>query len=387
MAHNMKIDEATGRAMFAATEKAGWWDTMGANLFDTIADFRDLMVKAGLLWKVAVRQACYVDAIGNIININDRFQVVREDYDENGEFITSYPFREVSTRFEPVQISEVFEMMQDLVEEYGYKWHTGGAVGDGEYVFGTLKGESYQIGKSHHESFLNGSIGYGGLSPIRIGNGNHRIECNNTLTFWHDDLERGKNEHFSVRQTTNVGERLAEIRLAISAMKQNELTIKDKLRFLATKKITQENAKNALFHIMGLDSEEKIKKASPQATKRQERLLEIWLANESNLPSTEIMTQYGLLNAVTYLTSHEYKGRKTGNFTQDDAIARSQMVGTAQQLGQKAFDYLVELQPDGTQTLIEQTYFDFGASHIREEKRELSFGADLDAILSQGISL
>lgn len=418
MAHNMKIDTRAGKANHFAmatmngqdAKRNAWWDDMAVNSVDEIRDYiHGLELTNMKNWKILCQPAAFQVLPATTIDdgflgvalpaqwqtIPNRFQVCRVDTDDAGNILRYYPFNEVTERYAPFQPSELFEAMQDAVDEFGFKWKSMGATGDGELIYGTLQGDTYGVGKSTHEAYLNGSLSFNGTSAFRMGIGDFCLECWNTATFWGNAVDAGKVGTLSIKQTKNAAERLSAFRAQLAETVGMTKTMQEKMRLLASKVMRHDTMDKAVLAIAlatkqqtvadkGKSDEEKVSALKTRTANRIERFLQILHGNKSNVPSDLRGTAYDVLQAFTYEATHNYVSRATKGKNSDEAAAKSNMIGGAQKMGETAFNMLVEMQADGSQVIVEQKFFDFGAVHPKDETP--LFSATVGTIDGQAVS-
>lgn len=165
---------------------------------------------------------------------------------------TGKPIATVGTRYEPIQNSEVFSILEDgLLNDFEVV--KGGSVYNGAVAFlqCEIKGKVIRLGQSDivkRYIFLSNS--HDGSSSIRITFMPTRMVCNNQLTMM---LKASPN--FSVRHTKNYRGNLADINEVLRAESRYTQELEDWMKFMQTQKVDEKYKRTAIMSLHLTDDE------------------------------------------------------------------------------------------------------------------------------------
>lgn len=337
MAH--MIDNSTGKNAFArlsGTQAA--WHGLGQT-FDHDATLDELLDSACVNFEV-LKVPNYSYFNGQIQKQDD-FALIRSD---NG-----HKFTNCTGRYNPVQPREIVKFFHDLAKKYDLEIDTIGALDKGERVWCLAKlGQSFTLaGGDRVEGYALISTSNDGTMATRIGFTSVRVVCNNTLTI---ALRDGKS-HIKVSHATTFDPDKVVIDLGMVHARFSDLQVKAEK--LASRKVSSKQALKILVDLF----EEKGADENKISTRNMGIITGVfnkWNGSGigADLPSSN-HTAWGLLNAITEYSDHDY-GRNANN------RFKSAQFGATAQLKEKALAYILEVTEDGqevyTMQEVEQEY-------------------------------
>lgn len=285
MAHDLSsFNGSVTMAYFGETP----WHRLGQRLTnESRVDVSAAMKAAHLDWTVSAQDVFLKDGR----RVEDSKVIVRDQ--DNRIFGT------VGDRFTPIQNSEAFDVLSDVVREAGVTIESAGAIGSGAIVWMLAKfGESREIrpGDSVNPYFLicqahDGTRSYGArLTPIRV-------VCQNTLNA---ATSSGRNE-ITIRHTRNAAGRVHEARALINRLSGlMDSTVKT-YQALASFDITAEDVRSVLTTLFPIAQD-----ATPEAKAKQTKAIAqvgmLRIAGKGSDLSGN--SAWGLYNAITEYVDH-----------------------------------------------------------------------------------
>ena len=306
-----------------------WFMTDEAQQFSTI---ENALREHGLDWQLEVTPC------GNYFRdewreIHGRFNVTRNT---DGKV-----FRQVSERFGALQNHEVFAVCQDLIDNGGFKFSKFGNFNDGDKVYCALEGEPYAIGGSEHKSRFIVTIGHTGNLTLSTARADWVQVCTNGLCIWKED----KAWAVKMKQTTGAKDKLAAIRKSISAAVNKGVSLREEMQLLSGRMLTERRAKEILLESLRIDlkafEEENREVLSLQQITAGKQLLEVFFGNYSNVPKGLEMSEYGVLQAATYVNTHFPKTVVREGERASDALFKAQAFGKANDHSELVLDLLL----------------------------------------------
>ncbi len=181
---------------------------------DSIADGKSAIVNAHLDWTVE-KQRLFTSSDGiNVVEIPKYKAVVRQS--------DQTPLGVVSNVYQPIQNTEAFELMDNLVRDGKIKYHTAGTTNNGRRVWLLGKiGESEVVPNDVMDKYLFLFNTHDGSGSLKVILTNIRVICANMIRAL---LANHKGEGFSIRHTTNAQE---NIRLASEIFDSSMKKFKD----------------------------------------------------------------------------------------------------------------------------------------------------------------
>jgi phage/plasmid-like protein (TIGR03299 family) len=188
-----KLDTSTGKvAVMVAGQPA--WHKLGVNVAGAVSA-ADAIRLASLDWDVEKRRLYFLKADGTYRVSDDAFGIVRADTEEQ--------LGTVGTRYRAIQNREGFDFLDSVIDEFGAKYHTAGAIHNGakvwmqcelpEHGFEAVRGDEVQA----FATFTNPHDGSGKAWCFPTTN---RIVCANTFRTASTDRTNG----LGIRHTGDV---------------------------------------------------------------------------------------------------------------------------------------------------------------------------------------
>ena len=302
----------------------------------------------------------------------DSFAIVRLD---NGKVLTKG--KGVGARYEVLQNSEVFELMDEIVGQGGAKFHTGGVLGDGERVWMLAEmPDSFEVAEGDEQKcYLLGTTAHDGSGAIQFCVTTERVVCQNTLRA---ALTNGKErKSISFRHTKNARQKATQARQALGFASKAFQQYKTKATLAANsvlpdtqaqdyfalclddivettvmdKRVTEEGIKDGslLQGILAIDDAEKRQteqKRLDRCIRRRERLLEDIVGRyetERNNGMESIKdTGWSAYNAVSEFVDHSpintYRGER-----KEEKRFDSILTGRGDEIKQNALELVLEV--------------------------------------------
>lgn len=250
---------------------------------------QDLLVKAGLAWDALLRPT-YFEGIHGDRAPTGFFASIRST---DGRVLSP----SVSKNWKPVQNQQAFDFFMEFCAAGSMKMNTAGSLKNGQWVWALaeLQEEFTVIGK---KDTVKGYLLFS--NPHRAGNAVTvqftpiRVVCNNTLTMSLEgyDKEEGSGRFKHLHTATFNAE---EAKAALGLAKNQLSAFKETAKFLASKKMSEDDAQEFFQALFPSNSDD----ASPTANKVFELL--------ESQPGAELGagTWWQGLNAVTYFIDHK----------------------------------------------------------------------------------
>ena len=319
MAHNLAVNEKTGKAAFFGIEPA--WHGLGLTL-ENPATAKEAIEYAGLDFDVLQRPVqVNVGTDENPHYITVPNKVVNYRSDNNA------PLGVVGNVYRPLQNTEAFSFFDTLVDAEDAIYHTAGALGNGEKIWVLAKlPQHIKVGKDdiieQYVLIYNSHDGSSGitacLTPIRV-------VCNNTLTA---ALSGAKNK-VSIRHTVNSQARLSQAHQLMDISNLYAQEMEDIFNQMAKKKINEKMVNQFLDTIYPINPDNEARTA---AIKIREGILESMEIGVGQDLKTTKGTVFGLYNAMTFYTDH------VKEFKTSDSKLKSIWFGGTASKRQEAFD-------------------------------------------------
>lgn len=301
MAHELEIDETTGKANMVYVGSEVPWHSLGTQLdSNKIYTPAEILAEANLDWKVEKRDAYYKDDKGNFIRAPRKQALVRST---DGKYMDI-----VSDGWKPVQNEVAFEFFSDYIKAGGMTLHTAGSLKEGKIVWALAKiNESFTVfNKDQIDSYLLLSnphqFGFGvdvRFTPIRV-------VCANTLSL---SLEGQTKLGISLNHRSDFN--VEKVKEALKEAANKMKTYKEAAEFLGASKFTSKTVfeyfKQVFPKVSGVDTKViNINDVKNRMKKEYSRNAETALEVLDTQPGAEYAkgSWYHAFNTVTYLTNH-----------------------------------------------------------------------------------
>lgn len=345
MAH--MIWEQNGRhQMFVVGDRSAAWHHLGQRT-DKAVNWKEAMQLAGLDWTVMKRPLfARSNSTGTeLFEIPDQVGIFR---DSDGAYLGT-----VGDGYEPIQNIRAFEFIDTLLESIdGAHYDSAGALQRGNiiWVSATVPMGFEVTPGDRHETYLNFSTSHDGSLKARGKLMTTRVVCWNTLS---SGLKESSAE-FSVKHTASAESKFAAARELMQGVRQNVATLTEKLRTLASRRMTRDTMVDVMDRLFPKAKKEK-------STRRDNVVKDVLAAYESNDRNAfpeQRGTAFNLLNAVTEYTDHQRTARVTdakANYTVQQARAESAVFGSGDALKTRALDLILETTA-GNPVVARQTF-------------------------------
>jgi len=353
MAHNLYVNNETGKAsFFSVKEKA--WHNLG-QIVENYPTSAEALRFAGLDYSVEKRKLFTLD--------NDNQQddpeetIIVPEIEVPGYFATLRTDTEqvvgvVGKDYEVVQNVDAFSFFDAIVGGDGIQYETAGALGKGERIFITAKLPGYiQVGNNDLiEKYLFLTTSHDGFGSITAAFTPTRIVCNNTL----NAALRNCSGSIKIRHTANAKDRLSEAHRVMGI--SNELTeqLDGIFNQWAKVRITDQQLQR-LIQLAMVPNKEVLQnlqngKQDELSTAFQNMcnaVYEYGMTSPTQQTETTKGTVFGAYNAVTGYFQN------VRSFKNEEAKIKSLLFGgTAQLRSQKAFALCEDFACNGENALI-----------------------------------
>jgi phage/plasmid-like protein (TIGR03299 family) len=180
------------------------WHKLGVNV-DKACTSAEAIRFASLDWRV-MKLAAHYDWQGKKIESKETFVIVRED--------TGKQLGTVGSRYVPIQNVDGFSFLDGVLEEYGARYETAGALYAGEKVFmlAHFPKQAFTInGGDRQEAYVAFTTTHDGSGAAACFPTSVRIVCRNTFRL----AQMNKGKGISIRHTGNIKEKVREARKAL----------------------------------------------------------------------------------------------------------------------------------------------------------------------------
>lgn len=266
------------------------WHGLGKEVPETVTSI-EMCKAAGLDWTVRK-----VPAPGSrIVDVRneryDRYLIFRQKlHGEMGEAALGM----VGSGYEPVQNSEAFEFFEPFISSNFARFHTAGALGNGERVWVLARlNEQISIGRDDLiDRYLLLSNTHNGSGSVSVRFTPIRVVCQNTLSF---AMKRSSGV-ISIRHTRHVARHLLKAQ-AEQLKRIVEKTFADATTLfgnMAMRSMSYPQTDEFLEQLFPRSQEQKDKRRQPERWQRIKAILD----DERVTPAATRRTLWGLYNAV-----------------------------------------------------------------------------------------
>jgi len=339
MAHNLNINEHTGRhSFFSVKEKA--WHGLGQIVQDYPTS-ADAMKHAGLDYSVEKRKLFTYDNANN--QANPETEIIVPEIEVPNFYSTIRTDTEqvlgvVGRDYQIVQNIDAFSFFDAIVGGDGIQYETAGALGNGERIFITAKLPDYiKVGSDDLiEKYLFLTTSHDGFGSITAAFTPIRIVCNNTL----NAAFRNCSNSIKIRHTQNAKDRLAEAHKVMGISNRLTDLLESTFNRWAKVRITDTKVKQLIQLAMVPNKEVlnninagQLDELSTNFKNMCDSVYEYAMTAETQQTETTKGTVFGAYNAITGYFQN------VRNYKSDEAKLKSIMFcGTGQLRTQKAFN-------------------------------------------------
>jgi len=320
MAHQLTV-RADGFVEMAFVGETPWHG-LGQSL-DENAGMDAWRKAAGMDWTIESTPAIYSPDGQNIHKFPERFVQYRSD--------TMAPLSVVSSRYKPVQPSQVLDFFHDLVEQNGFKLHTAGTLFGGKRLWALA--ETGKYGEVTKDDGVGGFLLLSTSCDKSLATTARfttvRVVCNNTLSMAVKGKEAVSFTHLTHWDSTKMHDRIAEQVESFGAFMEMA-------KHLKKQKCNEEAAKNFMKQILFTPNElATLEPANIEKYRPYNRILELFNGEAKGWELDGVKgTKWGLLNAVTEYLDHHSPARS------GDARLNSAWFGNGDSIKNKAVEVL-----------------------------------------------
>lgn len=201
-----------------------------------------------------------------------------------------------------------FELVDSLMNTTdGAHYETAGALGNGAVVWGLADlGLTISVGEDKQNGYLLFATSHDGSYSCLFRTCLTRVVCQNTLNAALSEKTRSM---FRVRHTKNAMTRIQDAHKTLAAFAADLGTIEEKLRFLATRRLTRQSFTTVMDRLFPVRTkvDDNGDAIAVNPTRRENilsEILECYERADDNAFPEQRGTAYNLLNAVTEYTDH-----------------------------------------------------------------------------------
>lgn len=316
------------------------WHALGA-VTGTYQTWQDILQHGGLDYQVFKSQLH--DGLGRQVDAYGVFRWDKADRAKGDKRAATF-LGAVGADYKTIDHATGFELIDALMQTAsGAHYETAGCLGAGETVWGLADlSLTMSVGDDKHEVYLLFSTGHIGNRAYELRLTDTRVVCQNTLDL---AVSQRTSSMFRVRHTRNAQSRIDDAHVALQSLTADVLSMQDKLRFLATRRINRESLQSIMSRLFptqkkvaidaGTGATEAIETSSARRDNILASILELYENNDDNTFPEQRGTAYNLLNAITAYTDHARSSKVGGR-------AESALFGSGNKLKSDAFDTIYQ---------------------------------------------
>lgn len=302
------------------------WHGLGRRLAAP-ATAKEAIVAAQLNYAVDLRPLMTEDGLP----VAKRRAVVRRD--------TDTVLGTVGSGYTPIQNVDAFDFLDEVAGEGHVRFHTAGALGQGERVWmlAKLPGNIRVHGTDDiSKKFLLLSNSHDGSSSLRVLFTPIRVVCQNTLAFAH---RQGRGQGISIVHRGDVRSRVEEARRLLGLADRTFDRYGEQINVLAKRQLTVSEVEDFFWGLYPDGADEK-RGRSRAIRERLENLFENGLGQD--LPGIR-HTAWAAVNAVTEYVDHHRTTRGRDDRTRVDRRLASAWFGSGAQVKLRAWEQALAL--------------------------------------------
>lgn len=326
MSHDI-YNDGTKDCMFVVGEREDAWHMLGQRC-ENAPSWEKAIVLAGLDWKVKKEKNYARNPAGKVTEVGSCTIFRDSDNAELGQ---------VGSGFEIKQNADCFKFVDTLLEANGGShYDSAGALGNGAKIWCSVrvpKADVEVVSGDKHQSYLVFATAHDGSMAHTVKLTTVRVVCQNTL-----NMALGEGGcMFRVKHTKTADARLAKAKDLMQGVVMDAQHLEDKLKALASRKMTRESMVSVLNRLFPAPKEE-----NANTTRRENVItdvLNLYAKNDGGAFPQIAGSAYNLLNAVTEYTDHFRSARITDNrtgYTVEQARAENAVIGTGDVLKSNA---------------------------------------------------
>lgn len=266
----------------------------------------DLMVKAGLDWKVTLENV-FIKGQTQDVEVPDRYATVKW----NGA--GAEPLAVVGSRYKVLQNSEIFSCLDDIVNNSDARYGAAGELKGGNVVWTTIElPANVTVGDDPHNAYVIARTSHDGSLPFQMTPVVNRLSCTNQINA---AMMSGKAKgiYYRVKHSPNSSINVNDIRQAFKIMNEDVQKYASVSTYLRSIEFSNEEFKNFIKRVYPLPSKiefspyEMLSAGERTSKTRVERnrlsALNVWLG-ETDTQHNIKNTKFGAFQAIVEATDH-----------------------------------------------------------------------------------
>jgi phage/plasmid-like protein (TIGR03299 family) len=266
----------------------------------------DLMVKAGLDWKVTLENV-FIKGQTQDVEVPDRYATVKW----NGA--GAEPLAVVGSRYKVLQNSEIFSCLDDIVNNSDARYGAAGELKGGNVVWTTIElPANVTVGDDPHNAYVIARTSHDGSLPFQMTPVVNRLSCTNQINA---AMMSGKAKgiYYRVKHSPNSSINVNDIRQAFKIMNEDVQKYASVSTYLRSIEFSNEEFKNFIKRVYPLPSKiefspyEMLSAGERTSKTRVERnrlsALNVWIG-ETNTQHNIKNTKFGAFQAIVEATDH-----------------------------------------------------------------------------------
>ena len=265
----------------------------------------DLMVKAGLDWKVTLENV--------FINPTDPLEVPDRYATVKWTNATVEPLAVVGSRYKVLQNDEIFSCLDDIVNNSDARYGAAGELKGGNVVWATIElPANVTVGDDPHNAYVVARTSHDGSMPFQMTPVVNRLSCTNQINA---AMMSGKAKgiYYRVKHSPNSSINPDDIRKAFKIMNEDVQKYATVSSFLRSIEFSNEEFKNFVKRVYPLPSKiefspfEMLSAGERTSKTRAERnrlnAIKVW-TGDTNTQDNIRGTKFGAFQAIVEATDH-----------------------------------------------------------------------------------
>lgn len=300
-----------------------------------VTSAHDLMVQAGLNWKVSLNDV-YAAGSTDPILIEDKYATVRTD--NNGlESILSV----VGTRYKVFQNEEIFSSLDSIVGAGDARYGSAGELKGGKIVWSLLElPDNVSVGDDPHRGYILARTSHDGSTPFQLTPIMNRISCTNQINA---RMVQGAKTglYYSIRHSQGNDIDINEVKSALTIIRKDMQEYVRVSTWLRGQEFTNEQFFNFTKRVFALPTKIEFaadeflsvgeKRAKTRALLNRSNAVKVWLGDTETQDNIK-NTKFGAFQAIIEVSDHMQRSQ----IKQAEKI----VLGTDVNLKSKAFELL-----------------------------------------------
>jgi phage/plasmid-like protein (TIGR03299 family) len=301
------------------------WHKQGVKL-DGPATAAEAIAAAGLDWQVIQKEVYTKDMAGRFVAIEDKRAIVRAD---TGEVFTI-----MGKGYQPVQNTNSFGLLDEVVAQGGAVYHTAGSLFNGRKIWILAKlPDDITINEADViQPYILLSNSHDGTNALRMQLTPVRVVCYNTLRF-----ATGEKGGFYGKHTRNIMAKAGEAREILGLANAYYEMFARKADQMLNTRLTVMEVQDYLQKVYQFRADKVYADQDHRVKAAYETTLDL-LNHPTNTLGGMAGTAWAAWNAVTYYVDHE---RIVRGDQRDDKRLDASWFGIGSQIRQRAYDLLV----------------------------------------------